>query len=148
MHAKCVMLPTSLKHRYDKHPFILTYSPIKGHTHEYYCEICEEEIDLRKWFYNCVECDQSIHPSCICNQDHYSNVKFGAFFKVEGHQHPLTFIQFSNEYGSLCNHCGKRLHEYLSLHPGFECRSCEFKLHLECAQYATEKEQFICTQLD
>ncbi|GFY98185.1 hypothetical protein Acr_12g0007260 [Actinidia rufa] len=140
MHAKCVMLPTSLKHKYDEHPFILTYSPIKNHPNEYYCEICEEEMNPRYWFYNCVECDQSIHRRCMHDQDQYSNVKFGAYFEVEGHQHPLTFIQFSNEYGSLCNHCGKRLHEDKSLHPGFECKPCEFKLHLECARDAAKKE--------
>ena len=44
---KCALLPFSVRHRYDKHPFILTYSPIKGQPDEYYCEICEEDINSK-----------------------------------------------------------------------------------------------------
>ncbi|GFY96172.1 hypothetical protein Acr_11g0004780 [Actinidia rufa] len=141
MHSDCAMLPPSLKHRYDKHPFVLTYYPLQDHPAEYYCEICEDEVNPKKWFYHCVECDQSIHLRCVQCYQEYSNIKFGASFKVKGHQHPLNFVQFSNEYGSRCNVvCGKRLHEYFSFSAGFECGSCEFKLHLEYARYAAKEE--------
>ncbi|XP_057468160.1 uncharacterized protein LOC130757426, partial [Actinidia eriantha] len=144
MHSDCAMLPPSLKHRYDKHPFILTYYPIPDHPAEYYCKICEDEVNPKKWFYHCAECDQSIHLRCVQSYQQYSNIKFGASFKVEGHQHPLNFVQFSNEHGSRCNACGnacgKRLHKYVSFSLGFECGSCEFKLHFECARNAAKEE--------
>ncbi|GFY96169.1 hypothetical protein Acr_11g0004750 [Actinidia rufa] len=140
MHSECAMLPPSLKHRYDKHPFILTYYPPPDQPDEYYCEICEDEVNPKNWFYHCVECDQSIHPYCVRKYQEYSNIKFGASFKVEGHQHPLNFVQFRNEYGSLCNACGTRLEKYFSFSPGFECGSCEFKLHLQCARDATKEK--------
>ncbi|XP_057466601.1 uncharacterized protein LOC130756134 isoform X2 [Actinidia eriantha] len=35
MHSDCAMLPPSLKHRYDKHPFILTYYPLQDHPDDY-----------------------------------------------------------------------------------------------------------------
>ncbi|XP_057468354.1 uncharacterized protein LOC130757598 [Actinidia eriantha] len=133
MRKDCAMLPPSLKHRYDKHPFILTYYPLQDHPDDYYCEICESEVNPKTWFYHCVECDQSIHVRCARKYQKYSNIKFGASFNVKGHQHPLNFVQFTNEYGSRCNACDKRLHRYFSISPGFECGSCEFKLHLECA---------------
>ena len=135
MHSDCAMLPPSLKHRYDKHPFILTYYPLQDHPDDYYCEICENEENPKTWFYHCVKCDQSIHVYCARRYQEYSNIKFGASFNVESHQHPLKFVQFTNEYGSRCNACGKRLQQYFSISPGFECGSCEFKLHLECASH-------------
>ncbi|XP_057466597.1 uncharacterized protein LOC130756133 isoform X2 [Actinidia eriantha] len=140
MHSYCAMLPPSLKHRYDKHPFVLTYYPLQDHPAEYFCEICEDEVNPKKWFYHCVECDQSIDVICIKIYQQYSNIKFGASFNVKGHQHPLNFVQFSNEYGSRCNACGERLHECFSSSAGFECGSCEFKLHLPCARDAAKEE--------
>ncbi|PSS01765.1 Nucleoredoxin 1-1 like [Actinidia chinensis var. chinensis] len=139
MHSDCAVLPPSLNHRYDKHPFILTYYPLPDHPAEYYCEICEDEVNPKNWFYHCVECDQSIHLYCAQEYQVYSNIKFGASFKVEGHQHPLNFVQFRDEYGSLCNYCGTRLQKYFSFSPGFECGSCEFKLHLQCARDAAKE---------
>ncbi|XP_057468158.1 uncharacterized protein LOC130757423 [Actinidia eriantha] len=138
MHSNCAMLPPTLKHRYDKHPFVLTYYPLQDHPAEYYCEICENEVNPKNWFYHCVECDQSIHCDCVQSYRAYSNIKFGASFKVKGHQHPLNFVQFRNDYGSSCNYCGRRLQKYFSFSPGFECGSCEFKLHLQCARDAAK----------
>ncbi|KAL7204829.1 hypothetical protein ACSBR2_017860 [Camellia fascicularis] len=64
----CAVFPGTVSHRYDKHPFTLTYSPppLKDPNvdEEYYCEICEGEINPNLWFYLCVICDQSLHTLC------------------------------------------------------------------------------------
>ncbi|CAK9179585.1 unnamed protein product [Ilex paraguariensis] len=41
----CALFPKTIKHRWDRHPFILTYHPPNDHLDEFYCEFCEEEIN-------------------------------------------------------------------------------------------------------
>ncbi|KAK2969872.1 hypothetical protein RJ640_030181 [Escallonia rubra] len=65
IHTICSLFPRTFRHRYDEHPLILTYSPVEDReVDEYYCEICEEELNPRQWFYHCVGCDQSMHTHC------------------------------------------------------------------------------------
>ncbi|KAK3023707.1 hypothetical protein RJ639_042717 [Escallonia herrerae] len=50
LHAFCSQFPRTLRHKYDEHSLILTYSPGEGcEADEYYCEICEEEMNPRRW---------------------------------------------------------------------------------------------------
>lgn len=90
----CAMLPSKFRYRYDVHPFSLTYLPIEDHEAEYYCELCEKEIDPKRWFYHCDDCDQSFHPGCtnLLFENVHLNVKFGGTLKVDKHPHPLTFV--------------------------------------------------------
>ena len=57
LHAWCALL--TIKHRYDEHPFILNYSPVKDHLDNYCCEICCEEGYPKSWFYHCDDCDHA-----------------------------------------------------------------------------------------
>ncbi|KAK2976229.1 hypothetical protein RJ640_001955 [Escallonia rubra] len=94
LHALCSLFPRALRHRYDEHPLILTYSPVEDReADEYYCEICEEEMNPREWFYHCVGCDQSMHPRCALD-DKYPNVKFRGILNVDSHRHPLSLARF------------------------------------------------------
>ncbi|XP_028075460.1 uncharacterized protein LOC114277713 [Camellia sinensis] len=61
LHLECAFLPKKLRHRYDKHDLILTYSPVGLRSDEYYCEICEGELNPKLWFYYCSECDYACH---------------------------------------------------------------------------------------
>ncbi|XAR68567.1 hypothetical protein NMG60_11003741 [Bertholletia excelsa] len=67
LHIGCGLLPRTIKHRYDEHPFALIYgaSSLDQVDDEYYCEICEEEVNSEYWFYHCHHCDQSLHMKCI-----------------------------------------------------------------------------------
>ncbi|KAK3023708.1 hypothetical protein RJ639_042718 [Escallonia herrerae] len=50
LHTFCSLFPRTLRHRYDEHSLILTYSPVEDReADEYYCEICEEEMNPRLW---------------------------------------------------------------------------------------------------
>ncbi|KAJ0677238.1 putative chromatin regulator PHD family [Helianthus annuus] len=65
LHVGCaLLLPETIRHRYDKHPLSLAYSPIENHEGDYFCEVCEEELNPNASFYHCHECVQSIHTTC------------------------------------------------------------------------------------
>ncbi|KAM0060135.1 hypothetical protein Hdeb2414_s0004g00120821 [Helianthus debilis subsp. tardiflorus] len=59
-----LLIPEKTTHMCDKHPMELSYFPIENHKSEYFCEICEEELNPEWTFYHCRECKQSIHPAC------------------------------------------------------------------------------------
>ncbi|KAH7853627.1 hypothetical protein Vadar_004845 [Vaccinium darrowii] len=141
--TRCAMLPSAFKHRYDKHPVILTYSPIKNHPAEYYCELCEEEVNPKHWFYHCVDCDQSIDIWCMYRYNYLLDltIKKGESLKFDSHPHPLTVIGFSKDPGFFCNGCGN-LYKY-SLLPWLECGPCKLKLHLKCAGDAVKKGEVL-----
>ncbi|CAH1432256.1 unnamed protein product [Lactuca virosa] len=65
IHPECALLsPETIRHKYDKHPMHLSYLPIENHKSEYFCEICEEDLDPHQSFYHCQDCVQSVHASC------------------------------------------------------------------------------------
>ncbi|MFS7991771.1 putative chromatin regulator PHD family [Helianthus anomalus] len=65
LHPKCaLLLPETTRQRYDKHPMTLSYRPVENHEGDYYCEVCEEEINPNGAFYHCHECAQSMHTTC------------------------------------------------------------------------------------
>ncbi|GJU77402.1 zinc finger, PHD-type containing protein [Tanacetum coccineum] len=97
VHVGCaLLLPAEIRHKYDKHPMRLNYLPIENHKSDYFCEICEDELNPEKCFYHCYECAQSVHIVCAphilqsetsSSSYYYSlrgpymfvNVKFGVF---------------------------------------------------------------------
>lgn len=54
LHFACAVIPTTVKHRYDRHPLSLCYGDAaRGIC---WCDICEEKTDPKEWFYTCDEC--------------------------------------------------------------------------------------------
>ncbi|GFY97763.1 hypothetical protein Acr_12g0003040 [Actinidia rufa] len=76
-----------------------------GDQEEYYCDICEGEINPEFWFYHCDVCNQSLHAVCI-QVDEYSNIKIGDELNVGGHPRLLTYIRHPKDI-SPCDHCGE-----------------------------------------
>ncbi|KAJ0491753.1 putative chromatin regulator PHD family [Helianthus annuus] len=65
LHPKCaLLLPETTRHKYDKHPMTLCYRPVENHEGDYFCEVCEEEMNPNAAFYHCHECAQSMHTTC------------------------------------------------------------------------------------
>ncbi|KAJ0724481.1 putative chromatin regulator PHD family [Helianthus annuus] len=65
LHPKCaLLLPETTRHKYDKHPMTLSYRPVENHIGDYFCEVCEEEMNPNVAFYHCHECAQSMHTTC------------------------------------------------------------------------------------
>ncbi|KAM7505392.1 hypothetical protein LguiB_004296 [Lonicera macranthoides] len=88
----CALLPQTIRYRYDEHPFTLTFSHVKNHFDDYYCEICKKILDPKQRLYNCGCCDQAIHIECLRPFDRRSSIKFGGTLTVEKYPHPLTLI--------------------------------------------------------
>ncbi|XP_041011236.1 uncharacterized protein LOC121255004 [Juglans microcarpa x Juglans regia] len=119
---RCATLPYRVRYEYDLHDYLtLTYS-VEDDSGEYYCFICEESRDSRKWFYYCKECDFAAHPDCVIGK--YSRIKFGRTFTCRQHEHPVTIVQ-KNEYSAPCDTCGTTFHGL-----AVACTQCKFNSHL------------------
>ncbi|KAM0020421.1 putative chromatin regulator PHD family [Helianthus debilis subsp. tardiflorus] len=106
LHTGCaLLLPETIRHIYDKHPLSLVYPPVENHEGDYFCEVCEEELNPNASFYHCYECAQSIHTTCApmlipqskpyiygTSNVRYRNIKYGGIHKTEYHKHPLSFL--------------------------------------------------------
>ncbi|CAL5395361.1 unnamed protein product [Camellia sinensis] len=75
-------MPRTVSHRFDKHPLSLLYF---GYQDEYYCEICEGEVNPFCWFYHCDDGNWSLHKECI----HPVSFLPQRFITHESHQHTL-----------------------------------------------------------
>ncbi|KAJ0488337.1 putative chromatin regulator PHD family [Helianthus annuus] len=140
LHVGCaLLLPETIRHRYDKHPLSLAYSPVENHEGDYFCEVCEEELNPNACFYHCHECVQSIHTTCaplIPQSKPYlygglrvlwKRVKMGGIYKTEYHPHPLSFLIGTTSDGR-CTKCGKRFYYDNTL----KCSECKFAIHVFC----------------
>ncbi|KAJ0673893.1 putative chromatin regulator PHD family [Helianthus annuus] len=140
LHLGCaLLLPETIRHRYDKHPLSLAYSPIENHEGDYFCEVCEEELNPNAWFYHCHECVQSIHTTCaplVPQSKAYlygglkvlrRQIKKRRIYKPECHPHPLSFLLGSRSDGE-CTKCGKDFYyDYI-----LKCSGCKFVIHVRC----------------
>ncbi|PIN07843.1 hypothetical protein CDL12_19576 [Handroanthus impetiginosus] len=137
IHTECAMLPPSIKHRWDKHPLLLTYDPSIDHPSDFYCEACEEEMHPKRRMYHCRECDQSFHIGCLTESGSHRNIKFGRQFEFgDLHRHPLTYNIVSLKHK--CNGCGGIAYKGR----GFECTNsnCSYALCENCGlKYLRER---------
>ncbi|GJV98678.1 C1-like protein [Tanacetum coccineum] len=89
--------PISLAHRYCKgHEIPLTYPPVDDHPEDFYCDICEEEMNPNFPLYHCHNCKyrNSFHLDCISRIDYYENIWFEDTRTRADHKHPsLTFVR-------------------------------------------------------
>ncbi|CAH8272743.1 unnamed protein product [Arabidopsis lyrata] len=61
---KCATLPLVVKHNIDDdHPFSLCYG--KKACGKHWCDICENECNIERWYYTCKDQEDSLHPSCV-----------------------------------------------------------------------------------
>ncbi|PIM98894.1 hypothetical protein CDL12_28620 [Handroanthus impetiginosus] len=135
IHSECAPLPPTIKHRWDKHPLLLTFDAHIDHPSEFYCEACEEEMLPKGGMYHCRECDQSFHVRCLTESGRHRNIKFDRQFEFgDLHPHPLTYNIVSLKYE--CDDCGEVVYESR----GFECASnCNYALCEYCGlQYLYE----------
>ncbi|KAJ0488042.1 putative chromatin regulator PHD family [Helianthus annuus] len=150
LHLGCAfLLRERIRHKYDKHPWTLTYSPVENHEGDYFCEVCEEELNPNACFYHCHECLQSMHTSCAplipqktpnimhgSTWEEFSideNIKYGSI-KSKFHPHPLSLFRFPETQDvedslGRCPECFR--------FPGHElilkCLQCRFYIHYGCA---------------
>ncbi|KAG2300588.1 hypothetical protein Bca52824_037060 [Brassica carinata] len=97
---KCSILPKMVKHKNDKdHFLILRYG--EKTREQFWCEICEEDLNPNKWFYSCDHCGITFHIKCT----------FGDFIWINpGGEAESTYMVIPNNYASrpVCNECDSR----------------------------------------
>ncbi|MFS8000666.1 putative chromatin regulator PHD family [Helianthus anomalus] len=146
LHAKCALLiPETTTNKCDKHPMKLSYFPVENHKSDYFCEVCEDELNPEHPFYHCRECMQSMHTACapsILRYETYAedrrrvhefvNVKFGGKYEnTKVHPHPLSFVQGIQDDGQCdSNDCHRDL-QYSMI---FKCLDCKFAVHYKCCE--------------
>ncbi|KAF7147186.1 hypothetical protein RHSIM_Rhsim03G0013400 [Rhododendron simsii] len=127
--VRCAILPRTVRHRYDKHPFTLTYSPRPYQTDDDFCEICEEGMDSNRWFYHCEKCDQYLHTDCILPDDQFSNMVYFRYWKpINNRKHPHRLIRVDPRPYTSCSLCQRSNAD--SNH--YRCPPCGFRLCDSC----------------
>ncbi|GKU97263.1 hypothetical protein SLEP1_g10432 [Rubroshorea leprosula] len=123
---RCLVLPKTARYKYDDHALKLTYRDDHDLS-QCYCDICEEDRDLKQWFYHCADCDVSAHPNCVLWKSPF--VKLGKPFRIDVHEHPVTLVKI-DFYPPKCNDCGKPCRDDLSI----QCTEpdCTYIFHWDC----------------
>ncbi|KAI4363891.1 hypothetical protein MLD38_020054 [Melastoma candidum] len=67
-HLECAMkltLTPSVKHKCHWDTLVLTSTPPKDDSDEYYCEVCAQRRHGDHWIYYCKPCEYEAHPHCV-----------------------------------------------------------------------------------
>ncbi|KAI4363768.1 hypothetical protein MLD38_019943 [Melastoma candidum] len=67
-HLECAMkltLTPSVKHKCHWDTLVLTSTPPKDDSDEYYCEVCTQRRHGDHWIYYCKPCEYEAHPHCV-----------------------------------------------------------------------------------
>ncbi|KAL1181238.1 hypothetical protein V6Z11_A02G034900 [Gossypium hirsutum] len=120
----CATLPLTAWYKYDRHPLTLTHFD-DFEPYQYYYDLCEKERERNRWFYYCVDCDNSLHLNYAIGDLPY--VKFGNEIK-SFHKHPLTIVK--NIWN--CPPC--KVCREVCNGQALECKKseCNFMVHLGC----------------
>ncbi|KAH6831775.1 hypothetical protein C2S53_011000 [Perilla frutescens var. hirtella] len=169
LHVRCALLPTSHTH-FDRHPLKLTTSTkislltstndADGHDSDaehseaemrHICDVCEMNMDKRKWYYSCKQRDSSFHTNCIPFLNHMIfgyKVKYGVSVDVKFHDCPLTLVPEATISGYHCDLCSRKfqyMHDDggLRMRCAYECTKCNYRVHGKCARKSSEKKAMI-----
>ncbi|KAG6389987.1 hypothetical protein SASPL_151463 [Salvia splendens] len=136
IHIRCALLPKRVHFRkFDQHPLhLITTATINTGSDHDICEVCEEGIECKYWFYHCAICDYSFHVNCIPSLGHLSKVKFGGKSSLTCHSHPLTLTRMLT-YGrnERCGYCHQIIPGLVD-QPAFSCSQCDYWIHFSCAR--------------
>ncbi|XP_047968744.1 uncharacterized protein LOC125212580 [Salvia hispanica] len=137
IHIRCALLPKRVRFReFDQHPLNLITNGTSNSigSDQDICEVCEEGIECKYWFYHCAKCDYSFHVNCIPSLGYLSKVKFGGKFDIPCHSHPLTLKRMLS-YGrnEKCGHCHKIIPGLVD-QAAFSCSECDYWIHFSCAR--------------
>ncbi|KAG9133214.1 hypothetical protein Leryth_022445 [Lithospermum erythrorhizon] len=145
IHATCAMYPGKAHHRFDcGSPFTLNYdSSLIEPNAFHYCDICEEILDPKKWFYFSPKNGfQVIHPWCIfliyraaVERPNFKSIS--SLFEFDIHPHILHL--YAANHFSKCYHCkiAMAYHKKTEVQGpcslSYQCGDCIYELHITCA---------------
>ncbi|XP_047965533.1 uncharacterized protein LOC125209995 [Salvia hispanica] len=136
IHIRCAALPKMIHfHKFDQHPLHLITAGTSnsfGSDHDI-CEVCEEDIECKYWFFHSAKCDYSFHVNCIPSVGYLSKVKFGGKYSMSCHSHPLMRKRMLT-YGrnERCGYCHKIIVGLVD-QVAFSCEQCDYWIHFSCA---------------
>ncbi|XP_023633213.1 uncharacterized protein LOC17899856 isoform X3 [Capsella rubella] len=103
----CATLPLVAHYKYDKHPLTLCCGEEKTTDLQYWCEVCESEIDAKKWFYTCNSCSVTLHVTCLLGDNIY--MKLNHVIKMyEGAETSIDIVPNSGNSRPMCDGCRRR----------------------------------------
>ncbi|XP_019094674.1 PREDICTED: uncharacterized protein LOC104758330 isoform X1 [Camelina sativa] len=103
----CATIPLVTHYKYDKHPLTLCCGEENTTDLQYWCEICESEIDARKWFYTCNSCSVTLHDTCLLGDEVY--MKPNHMIKMyEGAETSIGIVPNSGNSRPVCDGCRRR----------------------------------------
>ncbi|KAL9857017.1 putative chromatin regulator PHD family [Arabidopsis thaliana] len=114
---KCSILPKMVKHKNDKDHFLsLCYG--EKTSEPYWCEVCEEELNPKKWFYTCDHCAITFHIKCTLGDFTWMKTR------GEDESSPVVFLN-NRMTRPICSGCHSRC-QFPSILKYFE-RFCSLK---------------------
>ncbi|KAH0901291.1 hypothetical protein HID58_040794, partial [Brassica napus] len=129
---RCATLPKTTQHWYDEHLIFLCYNKNKRGG-EYWCDICEEQIDTMIWFYTCDSCCVTFHTECVLGD--FSRFMPGRIvtcinWRIKAMQTSpgSPFLLFRREGGE--SDCGGDVADFIGVHTDDWPRHYRFLLHL------------------
>ncbi|KAL8542329.1 hypothetical protein ACS0TY_003267 [Phlomoides rotata] len=136
IHIRCAQLPKTTRHKFDEHPLQLIMSHDDKEEKQWqFCEVCEQQMELKLWYYGCRRCEQYFHINCIPSVGRMSEVKFGKpHVDHELHHHPLTLTRMlTHQRHERCGICRRNIKGFSDDEMAFHCSLCDFWLHFSCA---------------
>ncbi|THG05237.1 hypothetical protein TEA_013682 [Camellia sinensis var. sinensis] len=67
IHAECALLPYTITHRIHRRHSLELISDLNI-SEEFYCDVCETEVNPKLWAYHCYSCDASDHVDCVISR--------------------------------------------------------------------------------
>ncbi|XP_010485025.1 PREDICTED: uncharacterized protein LOC104763339 [Camelina sativa] len=118
----CASLPKKIRHSSDEHPLTLFCGGKTGD--KYWCDICERELDPKKWFYTCSDCGVTMHVECVIGD--FSRLMPGSIIDIGGYGFEVV----------LNNHNTRPL-----------CRECFSRCKVSVILKDLEDNEYICSRL-
>ncbi|GAA0141965.1 hypothetical protein LIER_02982 [Lithospermum erythrorhizon] len=146
IHIKCSLLPAKTWHIFDStEPFKLTHSHhVIEPANDYYCDICEKDLDLKLWFYYTNSCyGQVMHPRCLSSPDGCPNANFKSLasksiYRHDIHRHHLYVSPCDMRWCHHCQQLVQPLDDLIDQDVGvaYKCwwTECDFVFQMRCAQ--------------
>lgn len=70
---KCALLPSLLKHKFHRHPLLLSYSLSQQYLRfRHHCSICRTVLSPVQWLYHCANCRFLAHIRCATSTPYIS----------------------------------------------------------------------------
>jgi hypothetical protein len=100
----CASFPCEAYYKHDRHLLTLCYGDEKDTTSgQYWCEICESELNADDWFYTCDSCMITLHIDCLLGKDMY--MKPGHIFEIGDDGDEVEIVHNDGNSRLICSEC-------------------------------------------